>query len=557
MNIEQLISVFGPGVFQRAVNGKDTIQNLARNWGQWSPDPDTNEAANRGVDTFAAALLNSSAKGQGFGQGLANSMVAGTGAFDAHKNLQLERKDKKSQIGLRGAQSKNFEAAAHKAMVEARMAMLQHQMAQDFINSLGGGRQPGGQPQAPQGGGTGITAARPPGLRSDFDPGASLDLMHAGPQQGLNPAMAPPGSPLGPQPVDPPAQDLGGGRMRLEIDGATPPPQPTMLGQGLQRQGPQPMATQPQAPGGAGVGGDRDLTQQEVAMLSLHLKKSPEEIIAIHQGSKFGAPKPLVMNEGQQLRSPTDFSILAHNPKTHAPPAPPKLAQLIAMRDALPPGHPDRAIVDQAIRTASSHAPGVSVHTGTLVPVDTPDGPRLAMPNKAAGYSIMPGIMPAGTMADQRAREMKAVGVSQQAGAMRSALGDAMKLVGPTSAGAVGAVASKIPGTTAVDLRAAIDTLKANLAFQALAAMRDASATGGALGQIAVQELQMLQATVASLDPNQHPTTLKRNLAKVQQHIDNWEGLYKRHSTTPGSAPDTSAPAGDADSDPFGLRGAR
>lgn len=47
----------------------------------------------------------------------------------------------------------------------------------------------------------------------------------------------------------------------------------------------------------------------------------------------------------------------------------------------------------------------------------------------------------------------------------------------------------------------AVNTIKANLGFDALQAMRDASPTGGALGQVAVQELEMLQSTVAALDP--------------------------------------------------------
>jgi hypothetical protein len=65
----------------------------------------------------------------------------------------------------------------------------------------------------------------------------------------------------------------------------------------------------------------------------------------------------------------------------------------------------------------------------------------------------------------------------------------------------------------------AVKTIQANLGFDALQAMRDASPTGGALGQVAVQELEMLQSTVANLDP----TT-----ANFADNIKRVEELYKR-----------------------------
>jgi hypothetical protein len=67
-----------------------------------------------------------------------------------------------------------------------------------------------------------------------------------------------------------------------------------------------------------------------------------------------------------------------------------------------------------------------------------------------------------------------------------------------------------------------IDTIKANLGFQELAAMRAASPTGGALGAIAVQELVALQSTVASLDIGQSPAQLRANLDKIEQHYSRW-----------------------------------
>jgi hypothetical protein len=121
----------------------------------------------------------------------------------------------------------------------------------------------------------------------------------------------------------------------------------------------------------------------------------------------------------------------------------------------------------------------------------------------------------------------------------RDAIGKAMKLVGPFTTGIGGAVAGEIPGTSAVDLKNQIDTIKANLGFAELSAMRQASPTGGALGQVAVQELTMLQSTVASLDTLQSAKALNDALVKANQHMSNWESAVNGAAAAEGrSAPD-------------------
>lgn len=97
---------------------------------------------------------------------------------------------------------------------------------------------------------------------------------------------------------------------------------------------------------------------------------------------------------------------------------------------------------------------------------------------------------------------------------------------GPTGAlgrsGFVGGLASNVPGTNAYQLRRTLDTIKANLGFEELQAMREASPTGGALGQVAVQELTMLQATISALDTGLDGETLRNNLNEVRTHYTNW-----------------------------------
>lgn len=96
------------------------------------------------------------------------------------------------------------------------------------------------------------------------------------------------------------------------------------------------------------------------------------------------------------------------------------------------------------------------------------------------------------------------------------------QLVGGLTTGIVGKASSFVPGTDAYNLNQRLLTLKANLGFDRLQQMREASPTGGALGQVAVQELNALQATVGSLDIGQDKKELAKNLEKVEHHYNNW-----------------------------------
>jgi len=104
---------------------------------------------------------------------------------------------------------------------------------------------------------------------------------------------------------------------------------------------------------------------------------------------------------------------------------------------------------------------------------------------------------------------------------------DAKKLVSGFTAGAGGLLAS-VPLTNAKDLAARLTTIKANLGFDRLQQMRDASPTGGALGQVAVQELIALQSTIASLDQTQSPRQLKESLDKIEESYARWRETVKK-----------------------------
>ncbi|MDR3005241.1 MAG: hypothetical protein LBV14_13525 [Acidovorax sp.] len=125
-----------------------------------------------------------------------------------------------------------------------------------------------------------------------------------------------------------------------------------------------------------------------------------------------------------------------------------------------------------------------------------------------------------------RKEEMRNQGAITQADRMIASVDEATKqLDNWFTTGISGATAAKIPGSSASDLRATLQTIKSNLGFAELQAMREASPTGGALGSVAVQELQALQSTVANLDTSQSEDQIRRNLAKIRQHYGNVRDL--------------------------------
>lgn len=78
-------------------------------------------------------------------------------------------------------------------------------------------------------------------------------------------------------------------------------------------------------------------------------------------------------------------------------------------------------------------------------------------------------------------------------------------------------IAGLIPGSNSKDLKEAIGTVQALIGFNELQKMREASPTGGALGQVSEREIDFLQALAGSLKTKQSDQQLKKNLQDVQK----------------------------------------
>lgn len=87
--------------------------------------------------------------------------------------------------------------------------------------------------------------------------------------------------------------------------------------------------------------------------------------------------------------------------------------------------------------------------------------------------------------------------------------------------GITGSIASTIDSTRAGALKNRLTTIKANIGFDKLQAMRDASPTGGALGQVSEFENRLLQSVFGSLEQAQ-------SAEDIQYNLDRLEGLYNR-----------------------------
>jgi len=123
-----------------------------------------------------------------------------------------------------------------------------------------------------------------------------------------------------------------------------------------------------------------------------------------------------------------------------------------------------------------------------------------------------------------------------QADSVLKEVDDAKKLVSGKTSGWGGLLAN-LPYTDARNLRAKLESVKANLGFDRLQQMRNESPTGGALGQVAVQELVALQSTVASLDQLQEAGQLTDALDKVEKHYSNWKKIMQKAGGTSSFAP--------------------
>lgn len=85
-----------------------------------------------------------------------------------------------------------------------------------------------------------------------------------------------------------------------------------------------------------------------------------------------------------------------------------------------------------------------------------------------------------------------------------------------------GALSAILPSSKARDFAGQVDTLKSSILQSELAAMREASKTGGAVGSMSDKEAALLQASLGALDTKQSPAAFNKQLGKIEENIWRW-----------------------------------
>lgn len=183
----------------------------------------------------------------------------------------------------------------------------------------------------------------------------------------------------------------------------------------------------------------------------------------------------------------------------------------------------DPALMEAEMQRRRAGAGNTTVNLGDRGLTPPPPGFFRPDPTKP-GLNIEPGGPAAAEAAERAAHEAATVKtVVNKSEGVLGAITEALDLVSPLTTGFTGTQFAKIEGTPSYNLSKTLETIKANIGFDRLQEMRAASPTGGALGQVAVKELEGLQASIASLDQGLSHKKLKDNLLKIQTHYDNWK----------------------------------
>lgn len=114
--------------------------------------------------------------------------------------------------------------------------------------------------------------------------------------------------------------------------------------------------------------------------------------------------------------------------------------------------------------------------------------------------------------------------------------------------GALGKVPN-FPGSESSNLSADIKTLKSNIIQGALANIREASKTGGALGSVSTYEEEFLKNTLAAIDENVDSKKYKGSMQDIAKFADEskarllraYKDTYKKDFTPAAVAPDAAA----------------
>ena len=157
-------------------------------------------------------------------------------------------------------------------------------------------------------------------------------------------------------------------------------------------------------------------------------------------------------------------------------------------------------------------------------------------PDTPAGYRMVP--IPGGPEDTASADAASAESSTRTADVVLEDIGRLKNLVSnaPFYSPAAGFGAERLAqfgGTNAADAAALAETIGANIGFDRLQAMREASPTGGALGNVTERELQALRSVLGSIELSQSPEQLLQNLNRLEEI---YQGIMAKAAAYPNAA---------------------
>jgi hypothetical protein len=161
------------------------------------------------------------------------------------------------------------------------------------------------------------------------------------------------------------------------------------------------------------------------------------------------------------------------------------------------------------------------------------------------GYRFIPGskeleIIPGGPQdfkyqAAYSQAQQKVDTVKTSLDRLDDAAGKLLKSPGLNGIVGIQGMFPNVPGWAAADAKALLENIKTQVGINALQAMRDASKTGGALGQVSDFENKMLQNSLYSLEQSQSLEQMKLALKDIQKFSQGASGrLDKAFNSTFG-----------------------
>jgi hypothetical protein len=176
----------------------------------------------------------------------------------------------------------------------------------------------------------------------------------------------------------------------------------------------------------------------------------------------------------------------------------------------------------------------------------TPDGKGLApIPGGPADQKLQQGQMKEAARVES---------IDAKIGRLEDAASDLKKHPGLTKVvGSVyGNYAPNIPGGEAANFAADLQSLKAQVAGNVIQEMRDASKTGGAVGQVTEKEWPLLMNMIASIDESQSVEQYQQRLDDLVNYAKTLRSNLRSAGQMPGIEVNQSAPKNDLKSK-YGL----